>query len=197
MLCRGSLAIALCAVMFAGSRDAARAQVATPVVVPGYQISQWVGPSTSYTNPDSVVSDGTHIFVGYQNVTAKDGSDNKTSTIVEYTMAGSAVTTFTVPGHCDGLRIDPSTHLLWATSNEDGNAVFETIDPASGTITPIGVGFVHPTGLAFIPASGVTLGATLFRPGLVRGEYQGSAAAHGVRVGWLRRLDSGPDALKR
>jgi hypothetical protein len=136
MLCRGPIAIALCVVMFAGSRDAARAQAATPVVVSGYQISQWVGPSTSYTNPDSVVSDGTHIFVGYQNVTAKDGSDNKMSTIVEYTMAGSAVTIFTVPGHCDGLRIDPSTHLLWATSNEDGNAVFETIDPASGAITP-------------------------------------------------------------
>ena len=136
MLGRSSLAIALCAVMLAGRRDAARAQVVTPVVIPGYQISQWVGPNTSYSNPDSIVSDGTHIFIGYQNVTAKDGSDNKTSTIVEYTMVGSVVTTFTVPGHEDGLRIDPSTHLLWSTSNEDGNPVFDTIDPASGTITP-------------------------------------------------------------
>jgi hypothetical protein len=34
------------------------------------------------------------------------------------------------------LRIDPSTHLVWTTSCEDGNAKFATIDPTSGTVTP-------------------------------------------------------------
>src|SRR6202022_3622417 len=76
------------------------------------------------------------IFVGFQNVTAKDGSDNKTSTIVQYSMDGQVVRTYEVPGHNDGLRMNPSTGLLWATSNEDGNPVLVTIDPIAGTVTP-------------------------------------------------------------
>jgi len=91
---------------------------------------------STYTNPDSVVDDGTNIFIGYQNDAAKDGSDTKTSTIVEYDMNGKALKTFSVPGHSDGLRMDPSTKLLWAISNEDANPKMETIDPSSGTITP-------------------------------------------------------------
>ncbi len=43
--------------------------------------------------------------------------------------------TFAVPGHCDGLRIDPATHKVWASSNEDGNPGLVSIEPASGTIT--------------------------------------------------------------
>jgi hypothetical protein len=34
-----------------------------------------------------------------------------------------------VPGHSDGLKVDPSTHLLWALQNEDANANLVIIDP--------------------------------------------------------------------
>src|SRR5260370_12249933 len=34
------------------------------------------------------------------------------------------------------MRVDPSTHLVWTTSCEDGNPMFATIDPTAGTVTP-------------------------------------------------------------
>lgn len=102
----------------------------------GWQVSLFASATSSYSNPDSVVVDGGHVFLDYQNAAAKDGSDNLTSTIVEYSMDGKVLKTFTAPGHSDGMRMDPTTKLLWVISNEDGNPKMETIDPASGTVTP-------------------------------------------------------------
>jgi hypothetical protein len=137
------------------------------VALAGYDVGVFARGTSAYTHPDSVEADGQHIFVGYQNVTAKDGSDNKSSTVVEYTLKGKVVRTFSVPGHCDGLRVDPSTHLVWATSNEDGNPALVTINPTTGVITPYhfaptphGGGYddlAFTNGLAFIAASNPTL----------------------------------------
>jgi hypothetical protein len=44
-------------------------------------------------------------------------------------MDGSVIHTYTVPGHNDGLKVDPLTHKLWALQNEDANANLEVIDP--------------------------------------------------------------------
>ena len=141
--------------------------VPLPVALPGYQVSVFAAGGAAYSHPDSLVSDGTHVFVAYANLAAKDGTDNRTSTIVEYTMTGKVLRAFSTPGHSDGLRINPATHLLWALSNEDGNPALFTIDPVSGTVTryrfppaPHGGGyddiaFVH--GMAFIDASNPTL----------------------------------------
>ncbi len=137
------------------------------VALHGYEVSVFARGTSAYSHPDSVVADAHHIFVGYQNVTAKDGSDHKSSTIVEYTLDGEVVRTFSVLGHCDGLRIDPSTHLLWATSNEDGNPALVTINPETGVITPYqfaptphGGGYddlAFVNGMAFIAASNPNL----------------------------------------
>jgi hypothetical protein len=101
-----------------------------------------------YTQPDSITFNATNVFVGFSNGTAKDGSDGKSSTIVEYTMGGKVVTTFKVKGHNDGLKIDPATGLLWSMQNEDGNPNLVVIDVAAGTQTdyafssvPCGGGF--------------------------------------------------------
>lgn len=107
-----------------------------PIVAPGLHIALFASGNTSYFGPDSVVVDSGHVFIDYQNTTPKDCTDNTTSTVVEYTMDGKVVKTFAVPGHSDGMRADPSSHLLWVTSCEDGNPKMVTIDPASGTITP-------------------------------------------------------------
>jgi hypothetical protein len=106
--------------------------------LPGYQISVFANGTQTYHGPDSLVDDGTHIYIDYQNKTAKDCSDAATanSTIVEYTPDGAVVKTFQVPGHSDGMREDPSTHLLWVTSCEDGNPRLVTIDTNTGTVTP-------------------------------------------------------------
>lgn len=172
---RGALLVVLSASTMFASGVTVSAQTVMPVAIAGYQVSQWVGPNMAYSHPDSVVDDGTHVWIGYQNVTAKDGSDNKTSTVVEYTENGTLVQTFTVPGHNDGLRIDPTTHLVWASSNEDGNPALVTIDPTSRIVTPYT--FPAPTphgggyddmafvnGGAYIAASNPTLNSSGVNP---------------------------------
>jgi len=87
----------------------------------------------SYTKPDSIAVTGGHVFVGYGNNVATDGTDGKSSTIVEYTMDGHVVRTFSVMGHNDGLRVNPETGHLWALQNEDANPSLVIIDPEEGT----------------------------------------------------------------
>jgi hypothetical protein len=95
----------------------------------------WANPDSRFSNPDSIEIDGDHVWVGYQNVTSKTGGDGKSSTVVEYDRHGAVLHTYSVLGHCDGLRIDPATHLVWASSNEDGNPGLVSIDPGTGAIT--------------------------------------------------------------
>lgn len=85
--------------------------------------------------PDSIAVLGGHVFVGYGDGAAPDGSDGKSSTIVEYEMNGNIVTTYTVPGHNDGLRVNPRTNQLWALQNEDASPNLVIIDPKTQTQT--------------------------------------------------------------
>ena len=142
---------------------------AKPVALSGYDISIFARGTTAYYNPDSIEVAGKYVYIAYQNTTAKDGTDNKTSTIIQYTKEGRVVRSFKVPGHNDGLRFNPYTHLLWATSNEDGNPRIMTINPSTGVIiqyqvpkTPHGGGYddlAFFNGIAFIAASNPTLNA--------------------------------------
>lgn len=135
----------------------------TVAALPGYQVAVFARGTSAYSNPDSLTSDGAHVYVGYQNVTAKDGSDNQTSTVVEYMVRGTVVRTFSVLGHCDGLRYNPYTRQVWALSDEDGNPHLTVIDPASGVTqlyrtlgAPHGGGYddlAFTGGLALIDAS--------------------------------------------
>jgi hypothetical protein len=161
----------------ASASSAATLTSVDPVAVyhpglPGYKISvftHFAAGGAKFINPDSIAIDGTSVFVGFQNVTAKDGSDGKTSTIVQYTMDGTLVKQFVVPGHNDGLRVDPQTRLVWASSNEDGNPALNVIDPSSGQITaysfpatPHGGGYddmYFLNGMTFIAASNPNLDA--------------------------------------
>lgn len=104
--------------------------------LPGYSVSLFMRAPSTVSGGDTVLVDNGFVYIGYQNTTAKDCTDKNTSTIIQFDMNGKQLKTFTVPGHSDGMRADPSTHLLWVTSCEDGNAKFVTIDPTSGTITP-------------------------------------------------------------
>jgi sugar lactone lactonase YvrE len=133
----------------------------------GYQVSLFARQPSGITGPDSLVVDNGFVYIDYQNTTAKDCTDTFTSTVVQYDMHGKMLKTFTVPGHSDGMRAEPSTHLLWVTSCEDGNPKFVTIDPSSGTITPYtfpptphGGGYddlAFLNGMAFIAASNPNL----------------------------------------
>ena len=43
--------------------------------------------------------------------------------------------TWSIPGHTDGLKVDPSTHLVWSLQNEDANPTLVIINPATFATT--------------------------------------------------------------
>ena len=94
-----------------------------------YQLSVFANAPKGSSAPDSIAVLRDHVFVGYGDGHLPDGSDGLNSEIVEYRMDGTIVHTYTVPGHSDGLKVDPSTHLLWALQNEDANANLVIINP--------------------------------------------------------------------
>lgn len=103
-----------------------------PLVTPPYSLSTFAVSENGYSDPDSVTFNSTDIFVGYGNGGNPDGSGGAMSTIVEYDTSGNVVTTFTVTGHNDGLRINPKDGTLWALQNEDANANLAIIDLRHG-----------------------------------------------------------------
>jgi hypothetical protein len=170
------LAALIVAAVYANSAGAMRFRAAADVdqrlavvAVPGYHVQLFTSASSNpkVSNPDSVVVDGSHVFIDYQNLTAKDGSDGKSSTVVEYNLRGRELERWDIPGHSDGMRMNPANHVLWTTSNEDGNPAFATIDPKAGVVTkytfpppPHGGGYddvYFLNGKAFIAASNPTL----------------------------------------
>src|SRR5579871_6731479 len=78
--------------------------------LPGYQVSLFARQPSGISGPDSLVVDNGFVYIDYQNVTAKDCTDKNSSTVVQYDMNGKMLKTFTVAGHSDGMRADPSTH---------------------------------------------------------------------------------------
>jgi hypothetical protein len=112
-----------------------RSLLSGPTAAPGYTLSVFATNPAGSSQPDSIAVDGRKVYVGFGDGVAKDGSDGKSSTIVELDAAGAVVRTFSVPGHNDGLKIDPKTHRLWAIQNEDGNPNLVIINPATGAET--------------------------------------------------------------
>jgi hypothetical protein len=62
-----------------------------------------------------------------------DGSDGKSSFIIEYTMTGDQVHVYSVLGHNDGLKLNPYDGKLYAMQNEDANPNLVIIDPVTKT----------------------------------------------------------------
>jgi hypothetical protein len=125
------LRLVVCAAFLTGLAASGQVVASAPYTVSVFATSI---PNVDFA-PDSIaVLDG-HVFVGYGDGVAPDGSDGKSSTIVEYSANGDMLTTYTVLGHNDGLRVNPTTHLLWAMQNEDANPNLVIIDPTNGTQT--------------------------------------------------------------
>ncbi len=122
-----------------------------------------------FFNPDSIVVAPGHVYVDYQNKTAKDGSDTNTSSIIDYGPTGTPPPfQILITGHSDGLRLDPVSGKLWATVNEDGKPALYVIDPATrvsikySLATPHGGGYddiAFLGGHAYLAASNPTLDA--------------------------------------
>jgi hypothetical protein len=117
---------------------------AAPVATPPYSVSVFAPSFAGQKGADSIAFDRDRIFVGYSGGTAKDGSDHKFSTIVEYDLQGKPMRTFSVMGHNDGLRVRSvgfedeergSENTLWALQNEDGNPNLAIIELRNGRQT--------------------------------------------------------------
>lgn len=109
-----------------------RAIAAEITTSPGYSVSIFALNPPNTSSPDSVAIDGNKVYIGYGDGTKSDGSDNLPSTVAEFTMNGKLVRTFSVPGHNDGLRVDPTTHQVYALLNQDGNPKLTIINPRTG-----------------------------------------------------------------
>ncbi|HYM01481.1 MAG TPA: hypothetical protein VET85_00970 [Stellaceae bacterium] len=110
--------------------DPAAAQTATPP----YVLSVFAKGAGAMSQPDSIALGRDSVFVGFQNHVAKDGTDRKFSTIVQYSLAGQVQRVFSVKGHNDGLRVIGEDDL-WALQNEDANPTLVIIDLKSGRQT--------------------------------------------------------------
>jgi hypothetical protein len=110
------------------------AALAQVTAAPPYTVSVFATSVTNvYFQPDSIAIRNGHIFIGFGNGAAPDGSDGKSSTIVEYDQSGNVITTYSVKGHNDGLKTNPLTKELWAMQNEDGNPNLVIINPDAHT----------------------------------------------------------------
>jgi len=96
-----------------------------------YQLSVFATAPAGLSAPDSIAVLGNHVFIGYGDGHAPDGSDGLNSQVVEYSTEGSILHVYTVHGHSDGLKVDPTTGKLWAMQNEDANPNLVIIDPQS------------------------------------------------------------------
>lgn len=156
-----------------------------PTATAPYKLSVFATTANSYTQPDSIVQWGQHVLVGFQNGVAKDGTDGKSSTIVEYSLDGKVQRIFHVKGHNDGLRIVAGNDL-WALQNEDANPNLVVINLKTETqatytfpATPHGGGYddmVLQRGAVYMSASNPNLntqGVNVF-PALVRASLQGN-----------------------
>jgi hypothetical protein len=156
----------------------------SPVANPPYKIGVFAKSPAGISQPDSIVQWNDSIIVGFQNHVAKDGTDGKSSTIVEFSLSGKVKRTFQVPGHNDGLRVVGGDDL-WALQNEDANPNLVVIDLRSGKAkrykfapTPHGGGYddiVVQNGNVYLTASNPNLdsaGVNVF-PALVRATLSG------------------------
>ena len=114
---------------------AAAASARAQTAMAPFTLSVFPGtPPTGATKPDdlAVSANGKHLWVGYGNGVDTTGKGGP-STVVEYDIASGAVLkSISIPGHVDGLKINPASGDVWATENEDGNPTLAVIDHESG-----------------------------------------------------------------
>jgi hypothetical protein len=156
---------------------------ASPTANLPYSLSVFARSGNGYSQPDSIVQWQNSIIVGFQNHVAKDGTDGKSSTIVQYSLDGRIQRMFSVPGHNDGLRVVGESSL-WSLQNEDANPNLVVIDLGSGqqklykfAPTPHGGGYddiVVQNNQVYLTASNPnTPGGINIFPALVHATLQG------------------------
>jgi hypothetical protein len=84
-----------------------------PITTPGFNLTLFAtGNDGLMSTPDSLAALDDHVWVGYANNGAPDGSNGAMSLIVEYGLDGTMVKTYQVVGHNDGLKVNPYTREI-------------------------------------------------------------------------------------
>lgn len=109
------------------------AQNSSVTAPPGYKVCLFAGATTDTNHPDDIRVVGNNVWIAWQNSSDKTGATTVPSTIGEYTASGKLLKSWSVVGHADGMRWDPTTKMMWVTANEDGNPRLYVINPASKT----------------------------------------------------------------
>lgn len=113
----------------------AQAQSVIPPFDVTYTLSVFPGtPPAGATQPDdlAISANGKHLWVGYGNGVDTTGAGGP-SNLVEYDIASGAVLkNISIPGHLDGLKINPANGDVWATENEDGNPTLAVVNHETG-----------------------------------------------------------------
>jgi len=111
--------------------------LAVPVAVPPYKLTTFKGiPPAGATQPDdlAVSADGRDLWIGYGNgvdTTGRGGPSN----LVQYAISsGLVLRNLKIPGHIDGLKINPVINDMSATENEDGNPTLAVIQHTTGKV---------------------------------------------------------------
>ena len=100
-----------------------------------YQVQIFAnGVMVGGTSPDSVTYGDGSVWIAYQNGADTAGASGS-STVVRYSPEGAIENTWTIKGNVDGLKVDPSTGLVWALQNNDGNSALTVINPTTNATT--------------------------------------------------------------
>jgi hypothetical protein len=92
------------------------------------------GKGVGGTSPDSVSYGDGSVWIAYQNGADSAGASGS-STVVRYSPDGALINAWTIRGNVDGLKVDPSTGLVWALQNNDGNSALTVINPTNNATT--------------------------------------------------------------
>ncbi len=102
---------------------------------PAYSIQLFaLGGTVGGTSPDSVSYGDGSVWIAYQNGADSTGASGS-STVVRYSPSGAVLHTWTIAGNVDGLKVDPSSGLVWALQNNDGNSLLTIINPTTNATT--------------------------------------------------------------
>jgi len=124
---RNTIFIITAAAFVSFMMPAARAGSFTPQVFA-------TGSAIGATSPDSVTFGDGSVWVSYQNGADSTGASGS-STVARYSLSGAVMHTWTIAGNVDGLKVDPSTGLVWALQNNDGNSALTVINPTTNGTT--------------------------------------------------------------
>jgi PEP-CTERM motif len=87
------------------------------------------------SQPDSITDGAGSVWVEYGNGADSTGASGS-STIVQYSATSGAVQhNYTISGLVDGLKFNPTTGMVWALQNNDGNATLSLINPTTHAVS--------------------------------------------------------------